>query len=122
MPPNEGVPFRLADHERRLDDLQQELQRARDRIHTLSSLCTSIPDHGRRLTELEELELAVLKADVRHLEKRLDNIAENMATRKDMEHLSKSVGNMSRAMWAAAGTLLVSTVLFLMTVATGQLG
>lgn len=121
MPPTSGVEFRLAEHERRLNELHQEIQRQRTRLHDLANICTSIPDHGRRLDELDDLQLAVLKADVRHLERRLDNIAENMATKSDIANLNKSVSGMTKWLAGVAATLLVSTVLFMITVATGQL-
>lgn len=113
--------FRLDDHQRRLDELYRELERARDRIHTLANLCQSLPDYGRRLDDLEALKLEVLSADVKHLERRMDAVAENMVTKTEMAVLARSVSTMSKALWTAAGSIVVSALVFALSVASGQI-
>ena len=79
---------------RRMDDLAAEIKLLRDRYHTLAGKVTPLVEHDRRLGILEEeaRDLLVFAEKFRNLEER--------------------VGGMTRALWSAAGALVIAAVTF----------
>ena len=87
---------------------QDTTRQFRERFHAQSSeiagvtlACNQIPDIERRVHELEDQNVAVLARDVRWLEQRVDSMA--------------------RALWTAAGALVIAAVTFALAVASGQI-
>ena len=110
--PQNGTRFRLDELTRRVDEYHREQQdttrQFRERFHAQASeiagvtlACNQIPDIERRVHELEDQNVAVLARDVRWLEQRVDSMA--------------------RALWTAAGALVIAAVTFALAVASGQI-
>ena len=79
---------------RRFDEISAELKLLRERSHTLANHVSPVVEHERRIGILEEeaRDLLVFAAKFQNLEER--------------------VGSMTRALWSAAGALLIAAVTF----------
>ena len=85
----------------RIGELERVVEKIRDRLHHHAEMIQPVPDHARRIRELEARDFAVLSTRVEYLEERVDAMA--------------------KALWTAAGALVIAAVTFALAVASGQL-
>lgn len=104
MPPHsEGtILYRLQEIERRLNEQSGLNEMLRARLHDHSQILSQIPDHDRRLVDLEDQNIGVLAARFDYFEDRVDT--------------------MTKWLVATAGSLLVAAAVFALSVASGQIG
>lgn len=100
--PTNGTRYRLDELERRLAEQAEEIRVLRARSHDLANELQKHGDHDRRLTDLEAQNVDVLSTKFGYLEKRVDAMA--------------------KALWTAAGSLLIAAAVFALSVASGQIG
>lgn len=102
-PHSEGtILYRLQEIERRLGEQHDTSELIRSRLHEHAQIITVIPDHNRRLLELEAQNIGVLAARFDYFEDRVDT--------------------MTKWLVATAGSLLVAAAVFALSVASGQIG
>lgn len=100
--PANGTRYRLDELERRLGDQAEEIRILRARTHEMANELQRQADHDRRIGELEAQNVDVLSTKFGYLEKRVDAMA--------------------KALWTAAGSLLIAAAVFALSVASGQIG
>lgn len=99
--PTNGTKYRLEALERRVAEQAEEIRTLRARAHDMANELQRHADHDRRITELEAQNVDVLTTKFGYLEKRVDAMA--------------------KALWTAAGSLLLAAAVFALSVASGQI-
>lgn len=102
-----------------------------DRGDTPNGFRWQVGDHERRITRLEQQDVAVLVNRVANLEDNVKDLAKRLNVRCDTlerkiadqgDHLDEKIDGQGRVLWTIATALIAATLTLAIAIASGQVG